>query len=184
MIYNYRKSNLIWVLIAINIVLFIATTISPQIMVQLGLIPLFLKVHPWTIVTSMFIHANFMHLLFNMLTLYFFGTFLLMLVDAKKVPAGLFHRWDTRQFFLLLASLTSVSSDGGFGSHLYPGMNPGGHEAQCQSLVLLFPHAPLAGYRRGFPNHSLPRQWDCLAGSFGWTGCRAYCGLFLPTARN
>jgi uncharacterized protein len=80
---HYRKPTFIRVLIAINIVFFIATTLSPQILVHLGLIPLFLKAHPWNVITSMFLHANFWHLLFSMLTLYLFGTFLLMLVDAK-----------------------------------------------------------------------------------------------------
>jgi uncharacterized protein len=120
--YNYRKSNLIWVLIAVNIVLFIATTISPQIMVQLGLIPRLLKIHPWTIVTSMFIHANFMHLLFNMLTLYFFGTFLLMLVDAKRfllvyfiggILGSLFFAWLASPLSLVVGASGAIYALGG-----------------------------------------------------------------------
>jgi membrane associated rhomboid family serine protease len=38
---------------------------------------------PWTIVTSLFAHAGIWHLLFNMLTLYFFGTFLIRLVGTR-----------------------------------------------------------------------------------------------------
>ena len=32
-------------------------------------------VKPWTLITSLFVHANFPHILFNMFTLYFAGTF-------------------------------------------------------------------------------------------------------------
>jgi membrane associated rhomboid family serine protease len=42
---------------------------------------------PWTVVTSMFVHApfpGFSHILFNMLILYFFGNFLINLVGDKK----------------------------------------------------------------------------------------------------
>jgi membrane associated rhomboid family serine protease len=35
---------------------------------------------PWTIVTYMFVHANIFHILFNMITLYFFGTFVMSLL--------------------------------------------------------------------------------------------------------
>jgi membrane associated rhomboid family serine protease len=38
---------------------------------------------PWTIVTNLFVHGSIWHLLFNMLTLYFFGTFLLRLVSIR-----------------------------------------------------------------------------------------------------
>jgi len=41
--------------------------------------------HPWTIVTNLFVHnpGSIWHLLFNMITLYFFGTFLLRLVGIR-----------------------------------------------------------------------------------------------------
>jgi membrane associated rhomboid family serine protease len=38
---------------------------------------------PWTIVTNLFVHGSIWHLLFNMITLYFFGTFLLRLVGMR-----------------------------------------------------------------------------------------------------
>ena len=38
---------------------------------------------PWTIVTNLFVHGSIWHLLFNVLTLYFFGTFLLRLVSIR-----------------------------------------------------------------------------------------------------
>jgi len=41
--------------------------------------------HPWTIVTNLFVHdpRSIWHLLFNMITLYFFGSFLLRLVGTR-----------------------------------------------------------------------------------------------------
>lgn len=42
----------------------------------LGLIPYYFTERPWTIFTAMFIHANFWHLFFNMLVLFFFGSYL------------------------------------------------------------------------------------------------------------
>lgn len=40
---------------------------------------------PWTIITYMFLHQNFMHLLFNMLWLYFFGKIFLSFFNAKQL---------------------------------------------------------------------------------------------------
>lgn len=100
--HSYRRSTPVGVLIGINIMLFIATTFFPNIILRLGLIPAYFNEHPWTVVTSMFVHANFMHLLFNMLTLYFFGTFLLTLVNVKRflivyfiggIVGSLFFTW-------------------------------------------------------------------------------------------
>jgi membrane associated rhomboid family serine protease len=50
----------------------------------LGLIPFYVTSRPWTILTSMFVHGNFFHILFNMLTLYFFGTYLTRMVGQNR----------------------------------------------------------------------------------------------------
>lgn len=41
--------------------------------------------HPWTLVTYSFVHANFLHLLFNMLWLYFFGPIFEYLYSARAM---------------------------------------------------------------------------------------------------
>ena len=40
---------------------------------------------PWTLLTYMFLHKNFLHILFNMLWLYWFGRIFLQYLDEKKL---------------------------------------------------------------------------------------------------
>ncbi len=56
---------------------------------------LFLNGYVWTLLTSMFLHAGFLHLFVNMFSLYFIGNFLEMLIGKKRffwfyLLAGLF----------------------------------------------------------------------------------------------
>ena len=81
--YQYRSSTPVWALIAINIFVFIITTIRPDIVDYLALTRPIFGSNYWTIVTAMFVHVNFLHIFFNMLTLYFFGIFCLQLIDDK-----------------------------------------------------------------------------------------------------
>ena len=64
-----------WVqrLLIANVVVFLLTRANPGLMQDFGFIPLAILVRPWTLVTYMFLHANFPHILFNMLMLFFFG---------------------------------------------------------------------------------------------------------------
>ena len=64
-----------WVarLIVANIIVFLLTTLFPAMMDLLALVPAWVLVRPWTLLTYMFLHAGLWHLLFNMLGLYFFG---------------------------------------------------------------------------------------------------------------
>lgn len=76
--------NSLWVLIGINLVLFIARMVSPNLIILLGLQAASLSSQPWTILTNLFMHANLGHIIANMLTLYFFGSHLLSLVGQRK----------------------------------------------------------------------------------------------------
>jgi len=87
--YSYRSSTPVWTLIAINAFMFLITTISPDTVNYLALTKP-LGSYYWTIFTAMFVHANFVHILFNMLTFYFFGTFCLQLIDTKRFLAVYF----------------------------------------------------------------------------------------------
>ena len=83
---SYQSYTLtpLWVIIAVNFVLFIATMVSRELIYLLGLQPASFLGRPWTIVTNLFIHASFWHIIANMLTLYFFGGFLFRLVGRGK----------------------------------------------------------------------------------------------------
>jgi membrane associated rhomboid family serine protease len=83
---SYRgfSLNAIWIIIAVNFLLFIVTTISREVIILLGLAPILFVDRPWTIVTNLFIHVGFWHLFINMLTFYFFGTYLSRLVGQGR----------------------------------------------------------------------------------------------------
>ncbi|MFM9027660.1 MAG: rhomboid family intramembrane serine protease, partial [Bacteroidota bacterium] len=49
--------------------------------------PLQLITHPWTIITYMFVHWDFMHILFNMLWLYWFCRIMKEFIGSKKLLA-------------------------------------------------------------------------------------------------
>lgn len=79
--YHRQGLNPVWVLIGVNIVIFLATLINPDVInARFGLTPFTVGQEPWTLFTYMFVHAGITHILFNMLTLYFFGTFAMALI--------------------------------------------------------------------------------------------------------
>ena len=64
-----------WVqrLLLANVVVFLLTWVNPGLRTDFAFIPALVLFRPWTIVTYAFLHANGMHILFNMLMLFFFG---------------------------------------------------------------------------------------------------------------
>ena len=64
-----------WVqrLLLANVVMYFVTRLSPDLVQLLGLVPFAVPFRPWTLVTYMFLHGGFTHILFNMLMLFFFG---------------------------------------------------------------------------------------------------------------
>jgi membrane associated rhomboid family serine protease len=56
-----------------NVLMFFVQMTAPAVTGALVLVPAELLMRPWTLVTYMFLHAGFTHILFNMLGLYFFG---------------------------------------------------------------------------------------------------------------
>ncbi|MCK4263148.1 MAG: rhomboid family intramembrane serine protease [Dehalococcoidia bacterium] len=73
----------IWFLIAANILIFVVTLIRPQVIFSLGLTPALLLRQPWTVITNLFVHGGFSHVLFNMISLFFLGSFLIRLVGES-----------------------------------------------------------------------------------------------------
>lgn len=70
-----------WVarLIGANVLVFFITMTLPEVANELMLVPALILQRPWTLVTYMFVHAGFAHILFNMIALFFFGP----LVEAR-----------------------------------------------------------------------------------------------------
>jgi len=67
------KSNYSLTILAIVIVSFFLQYIIPEYSFYLALYPTDVFARPWTLVTHMFLHAGPIHLLFNMMFLFFFG---------------------------------------------------------------------------------------------------------------
>jgi membrane associated rhomboid family serine protease len=71
-------------LILANLAMLFLGGVMPGVVQALMLIPLYIPIRPWTIVTYMFLHAGFAHLFFNMLALYFFGPRLEMRLGGRR----------------------------------------------------------------------------------------------------
>jgi rhomboid family protein len=61
-------------LLVANVAMFFLQMFAPfDITSPLALVPRLVWIHPWTLVTYMFLHGSITHILFNMIVLYFFG---------------------------------------------------------------------------------------------------------------
>ncbi|MGA3094133.1 MAG: rhomboid family intramembrane serine protease [Dehalococcoidales bacterium] len=111
----------ILILILINALVFVGIStrtpeIQQQIIQTLGLTPTLVWSHPWQIITSMFTHQEFLHILFNMWTLYFFGSAILQILGTRKfwiiyMVGGIMGSI----FYILLAYTGTAISFGWFG---------------------------------------------------------------------
>jgi len=80
--------NAIAFLVALNALVFFFRIVRPDLIYVLGLTPALVPQQPWTLITAMFVHASFTHILFNMISLFFLGSMFLRLVgetDFLKV---------------------------------------------------------------------------------------------------
>ena len=116
---TYRGVNLntLWFLIALNVLIFIITWVRPEEVFSLfGLTPAWLPEQPWTIITSMFVHGGFAHILFNMISLYFLGSFLLRAAGERTFLAVFFLGGLVGNLFYVLLGppfATGVGASGG-----------------------------------------------------------------------
>ena len=62
-----------YAMMAICILMYLVTWVVPSLKSSLALVPLFLMSRPWTILTGAFLHGGLLHILFNMLSLYWVG---------------------------------------------------------------------------------------------------------------
>jgi len=73
-------------LIIINVIVFIGTMTLPESYKEMGYLYFFMsdKFQPFQIVTSMFMHAGFQHLFFNMISLFFLGPTVERVLGPKR----------------------------------------------------------------------------------------------------
>ena len=71
---------------------------------------------PWTLITYMFTQADFMHLLTNMLTLYFFGSFLIRVAGTRNFLWIYFGGGIIGGLFVILFSSPYVATIGASGA--------------------------------------------------------------------
>ena len=111
MAYRGSRPTAVWIIIALNLLLFIATLINGNLILLLGLQPISFLARPWTIVTNLFIHGGVWHIFANMITLYFFGSFLCRLIGIPRFLLVYFSGGIVGNiFYLLLALYTPLAS--------------------------------------------------------------------------
>ena len=72
--FRYTFSNVSFILIGVNLAVFMLNMIKPRSMYYLAMIPSFvLNGWIWQLTTYMFVHSGISHIAFNMLALFFFG---------------------------------------------------------------------------------------------------------------
>jgi len=74
----------------------------------LGLQPISFLQQPWTMITDLFMHGSIWHILFNMITLYFFGTFLIRLVGTRDLLIIYFVGGIVGNIFFMLFALLNL----------------------------------------------------------------------------
>ena len=121
-IYRQPGFSALWVIIGINILLYIVTFILPDLRLFFGLRPADFWDRPWTLLTSMFVHAGLWHVMANMFTLFFFGRYLSMLVGEKRflmvyfvggILGGIFYILLAQPFSIAVGASGAVFAIGG-----------------------------------------------------------------------
>jgi membrane associated rhomboid family serine protease len=73
---NFWSNPATWILLLLNIIIFIALNVSPGLASVFLLDPSLVPERPWSLFTVFFSHELFIHILLNMLLLVVFGTLL------------------------------------------------------------------------------------------------------------
>ncbi|MBI5225662.1 rhomboid family intramembrane serine protease [Candidatus Micrarchaeota archaeon] len=69
------------------VVTFLAQIVYPPLTGWFVLDPATLAIHPWTLITSMFLHGGFIHIFFNGFALFTFGPYLERMIGSKRFLA-------------------------------------------------------------------------------------------------
>ncbi|KLU39999.1 MAG: hypothetical protein AA931_08710 [Peptococcaceae bacterium 1109] len=130
---HLRDSYATWALVAINIIVFAAISIFPELAEVLLLNPGMLRERPLSLLTVFFSHEALVHILLNMLLLVVFGTRLERETNAQAV-AGVYFACGLIGSVTILAYASAIGYQGGaiagasasaFGiAAAYAGLNP------------------------------------------------------------
>ena len=143
--YRAVSLNVLWFLIALNVLIFILEMligeypierdgeIVNKVVLLLGLRPDQLSQQPWTIISSIFAHGSFAHILFNMISLYFLGGFLIRAVGEKTFLAIFFPGGLVGNVLFMLLTYPSSTGIGASGAIFALG----------GALAVIVPRAPV-----------------------------------------
>jgi membrane associated rhomboid family serine protease len=110
----YLTINVIWMILRIGSG-YEDSSIYPEIVAFFSMSSSWWEVltHPWVLLTSMFLHTGFMHILFNMLLLYWFGRIVGDLVgDHRILPLYLAAGLAGNIIYFLSANLLAYNAGG------------------------------------------------------------------------
>jgi membrane associated rhomboid family serine protease len=100
--YQQPEARAVLALIAINIIFLIALLIKDNLYITLGLQSATWYKAPWTLITSLFVHDFPWHILANMFTLYFLGSYLCNMIGNSRFLAVYFVGGIIGNFFYIL----------------------------------------------------------------------------------
>jgi uncharacterized protein len=115
--YGRGKLDAVWYLIIVNSIVFAFTFIMELInpyfynytlLPLIALVPGEFFIHPWTLITHMFVHDGIFHILYNMIGLFFFGRFLYEIVGERKFFLVYFGGGILGGLFFLLFAYTLI----------------------------------------------------------------------------
>lgn len=100
--FRYSYSNVALKLIVANAVVFLLTMMVPRLYGYVAMVPSYIlyRYWYWQFFTYMFVHANFTHILFNMLGLFMFGSQVERRIGSKEFLL----------FYLLTGTLSGIFS--------------------------------------------------------------------------
>ena len=167
---HLRDSYATWALVAINIIVFAAISIFPELAEVLLLNPGMLRERPLSLLTVFFSHEALVHILLNMLLLVVFGTRLERETNAQAV-AGVYFACGLIGSVTILAYASAIGYQGGaiagasasaFGiAAAYAGLNPNAVVMKSKAVhwvVAFLCHALLA-VKPQLSGRGLPTNW-------------------------
>lgn len=156
----HRDNEVVLNLVIINVIFFGVKFVLNTMPQYAGMMDMYLSLHyagsegfyPWQIITSMFMHVDFMHILFNMVALYSIGTvleriwgpkrFLFFYISCGLGGAFVYEIWQAVQVYQAIGSL-HIPSGREFD---YTGVAEGASGAiygVLAALALIFPNTEL-----------------------------------------